>query len=557
MRRNSDWLIPRFLKRWDRFLLEHYPSVWETRIHFVLFYGLLVFILLFVAGLLYPVSLDKLTVDPIKPIHINLENPYKIFSVFAIITIFIWGRQYYLFHQTAPFKSSLVQPVLYAIGIFILLGLDTSAFRLGTVVRTAFFLMSEKHIQKAKEKRFYIYGFILHDQELPQDSLDLERYFNKGEELLWEYRLHEDAFLKNRYNRAFFKDFFSQALKSEALDSSNFIIDFFIKEHSNLLYQVEKCYLSVPSRLYALSELSFMLEYPDSLTKIKSSLIFRNIKTPSKLNEGWYHLFRSNQSYLLYRAKIFMGLHTISNSPSNKLREQYLSDVILTSHYYSYFQSMSKDTNLFVDNNISMQEIDTLYSLPQLVRKGDIFFTFPKHPFILENAVRSIEHARQYLKEGVILRHYESLLLHLPLIVVLFFSIPFLSYAKGLGTLLIYSALSIGFNFFDGTYYLNNELLFAFPFLAFLALLIFVLKQRQQLFAFWIFHFILCCLLIILLLALLGVDEEWKILQRTLDPFSKTKTINRPNNLAFFGVEIIGLAAILLMAYISRLPKSA
>ena len=51
------YLIPKFLKKIDHYLLLRYPVLWETRVHFVVFYSLILGnVLALGLGMIYPVS---------------------------------------------------------------------------------------------------------------------------------------------------------------------------------------------------------------------------------------------------------------------------------------------------------------------------------------------------------------------------------------------------------------------------------------------------------------------------------------------------------------------
>ena len=135
------WIVPPFLKKMDAFLIRNYPLVWRTQIHFVLFYGLIISFLLFSFGFLFPVSLhDNLSVHPISPIVIHREAIHFMFLGFSILGFLYWGfTQYQLKKEQSSFRGVFWHLLLYAIGLFLIFGLDTTSFRLGTIFRTALF----------------------------------------------------------------------------------------------------------------------------------------------------------------------------------------------------------------------------------------------------------------------------------------------------------------------------------------------------------------------------------------------------------------------------------
>ena len=157
-------LTPNTFWRIDDFLLRNYPTVWRTRIHIVLPLAVLAFPVLFAAGYFLPKNtfIEPL-VDPIAPIEITQGNFFLIPFAFAVIVVLYWGfTQYqYKFDEMKPLKV-VATLLIYGLGLFVILGLDTTAFRLGTIVQTTT-LMTESDLKYVKDNDYFLYGFFSHD----------------------------------------------------------------------------------------------------------------------------------------------------------------------------------------------------------------------------------------------------------------------------------------------------------------------------------------------------------------------------------------------------------
>lgn len=161
----NKWLVPKFLSRLNTFLLENYPTIWRTRIHFVIFYAIIATIIFFIIGFFYPIPYTQPIVDPIQPIEITNEIYYWIPLAICIIGILYWAYLQYQFPllRCEPQKV-LLTLLVYALGLYTLIAITPIAFRMGTIVQTAYNWIDEKDMTILPEN---LYGFVL----LEKDSI--------------------------------------------------------------------------------------------------------------------------------------------------------------------------------------------------------------------------------------------------------------------------------------------------------------------------------------------------------------------------------------------------
>ncbi len=74
-------LIPPFLRRIDTYLLLNYPVAWISKIHVVLFYGLITWTLSALSGLIIPINLSETQ---------DLGLWYFLFTILAIVALCFW-----------------------------------------------------------------------------------------------------------------------------------------------------------------------------------------------------------------------------------------------------------------------------------------------------------------------------------------------------------------------------------------------------------------------------------------------------------------------------------
>ena len=112
------YLIPKFLKKIDHYLLLRYPVLWETRVHFVVFYSLILGnVLALGLGMIYPVS--KANIPDFEQVKGYLFYGY-------ILSFLVLG--YYAYQQSIKrrafysLKEILLQVVVYAFATLSVLG---------------------------------------------------------------------------------------------------------------------------------------------------------------------------------------------------------------------------------------------------------------------------------------------------------------------------------------------------------------------------------------------------------------------------------------------------
>lgn len=443
-------LNPSFLRHWDEWLLGRYPAVWRTRGHYVLFYALLATLVLFVAGFCYPVSVTKLTIDPIKPIVMGQDSFYILPLVILSFGLLYWAYKQYQFgfpfYQAKQVGATLL---IYAVCFYLITAIAAPAFKLGALVRTAWFLMDEKDIKYWEDNDFFAYGFLLKESDtLSIDAvLSPDSFFREREAEFRKLRLEEDLVLENRYNTVFI----------------------------------------------------------DSLLLLKPSLL------------SWL-------PYESYRGHLSDHL---SDLP-------YRSYLIAYERYYLTYQ-------YGVINKSQLEK----YAVPMHYDplKIDSFtLTSPKCIFQMEDAILSVRHARQYLKEQIIFQHASLSLLYLPLWVFLLFATPFMAFRPSFavictaipGLILLNYAYMNAYGTFASA--INALAVSAFPIIGFLIFLHYVSIQKQGRYVAYAFHLVMTGPFIMLLFIVSDVDYK-------------------PLQTAFFGVQGIGLAGAFLVAYLQKLPK--
>lgn len=519
----NKWLVPNFLKRLDTFLLENYPTIWRTRIHFVLWYAIIAIPIFFVIGYFYPIPYTQPIVDPINPIEITNEIYYLIPLAICVIGILYWAYLQYQFPlQRGEPQKALLTLFVYAIGLYTIIAFTAPAFRMGTIVHTAYNWMEEEDIQYLKKNDFFLYGFVL----LEEDSIYQERadtFFQRREALFKDIWKHEDTILQNRYNPAFLDAFYKRVVKQKLIYRSDL---------SDLSYLSgsDWSYLSGPSyRLYWL---------------------YRSYKS-----------YRSYESYLSYRSD---RLYRSDRSDYSYYFQKNTLPKLDTKRMLRYEILPSYDT-IFIRKFISYayEELDSIrliqYGLDTTRWSPDRMILVPNHIYQMEDAVRSVQHARVYLKEGIFGHSLWSMLLFLPLILIVFAAAPYLSFRMVLGALVgggIIGLVSETLleSFIKEEYTFNGYAYLALPMLSFIGLVLFALWRKRNDSVLFMFHLLMVGVASILFFAIFGDKSIFQENDYGEVPFI---SMSKPVNLAFFGAPIIGLAGLLLMAYLQAQPKSS
>lgn len=87
-------LIPPFLRKLDNYLLLNHPIAWISKIHIVLFYGIITWSLSALSGLLIPINLAQ-------PQDLGLW--YFLFTILAIVALCFWIYHYIIFNLEKKF----------------------------------------------------------------------------------------------------------------------------------------------------------------------------------------------------------------------------------------------------------------------------------------------------------------------------------------------------------------------------------------------------------------------------------------------------------------------
>ncbi|MEO6305661.1 MAG: hypothetical protein ABIP51_21095 [Bacteroidia bacterium] len=89
-------IAPGFLNRLDTYLLTKYPIIWISKIHYVLWFGLLLYLISAAIGWLVPIDLTSRVDDGLW---------YVLLSVLAFILSWFWGYRYLIFNKEKNFGN--------------------------------------------------------------------------------------------------------------------------------------------------------------------------------------------------------------------------------------------------------------------------------------------------------------------------------------------------------------------------------------------------------------------------------------------------------------------
>ncbi len=236
-------LMPKFLNHIDNQLMLHAPHIWRTRVHFVAFYALIAWILLFFIGFLYPLSMFDISRTPYAVAEIKHVS-FLFLLICGFFGLVFWWQQVSKFRiLAAKWYHSFMECALFFIGIFMLWqavnafqnGLDTNmAYRVGRSISAA-----EK--EKLYGENFYLPGrfdynseiqFDINENENDKDSIPFQ-YFADAEDLLQVYhnRIHQqDVLLDSQF--LIRKD----NLYQQGSDESNFYRPYYSQYRYSYIY---------------------------------------------------------------------------------------------------------------------------------------------------------------------------------------------------------------------------------------------------------------------------------------------------------------------------------
>jgi len=378
--------------------------------------ALLVAILLFIVGCFMANTFTEPLVSPVKPIEIIEENYFLIPFTFAIVAILYWEfTQYqYKFGEVKPLKV-FVTLLVYGVGLLVVLGLDTTAFRLGTIVWTSTFLMPENDLKYVEGNDFFMYGFFPHDSI--KEGQEIEYFEN--DTIFKKLREQEDSILEKRYienaynlDRTYLSHLSYNSMPLDIVYHSDKSFGFF-KSNESVMYDtsgisyesyrsdiLNKSYLSAPL------DISNMLAYHPDLA---------------------YRLYRS------YRSEL-SGLSKLSDN------DRFVKDNNIYQTYYKTCIFPQLDTNRLdgYGLNFSFEEF----------KCEDLIFDKPQYFYTLEDCVRAVRHAQQFLNEGIIYRYFKILLQYFPFTLLLFFVVSFSSQRNFLAALVISLIIYFSLDYF-------------------------------------------------------------------------------------------------------------
>ena len=516
MKRISKWLTPVFLTKLDGYLLDHYPEIWRTRGHFVLFYTLIITFLLFIAGYFFPVSVNDLMVHPICPIVIQKENYFYLSLIFAFIGILYWANTQHQIRMSHYNSIRVFRTIIvYMICLFFIIGIACSAFRMGTIIRSTH-LIEQDDLSVLKSGNYYPYGFLLLPGDTIYTSPNDSFYKDRTLKFLDIYK-HEQRILKKRYDNSH-------------IHKLVIGVDYKLEDMKSRTYLAERIYLAELSNLSTLWDYSEDIELEDlsylyglSYQSFRSSLSFLSeLSHPKSLSELSKTSFRSYRSELSKR----------SLSELSDLRYQ-----VLLSNYYNYV----KKTRFYEEDSLLNKyyfKNDTIHTYI-----GEISIPLPKLPYLIEDSIRSTEHAQLFLKEGHFLGFLKILCYHLLFICFFIFTIPYYSYKRIVATLFLFIVLIwIGdkgelskiesLNWITWSYIL-------IPILSFILILRSAYLKQFDKITDIAFHIFAISVLYTLFFAFPSFNEMFQA----------------PSNFAFFFVQGLAVIVMFLMAYISTLPK--
>lgn len=168
--------------------------------------------------------------------------------------------------------------------------------------------------------------------------------------------------------------------------------------------------------------------------------------------------------------------------------------------------------------------------------------TIPTSIYQMEDGIRSVRHAQQYLGEWIFFRHAGLSLMYLPLLACLLFAAPFMAFRPALAAIAGWLLL-VFLILLEGTTFSNDLTILSFstlPVNGFLILLVYALEKKQGRYVAFAFHLILTGLFVLLFSIVMDLEAIG---------------FYKPIDVAFFGVQAIGVAGAFLMAYVQKLPK--
>lgn len=182
---------PQFLQRYDRYLLLHYPDIWASRIHIVLFYGGALLATVLLHALIRPISLD------------NLPDPTQQFLLAALPSLLAFGPFAYHISLFSVEKDFGLQASGF--GIRQQLSLGVSILLLAAIPFLYASIISERIADKVSDQELVQDNQYLNlgDVYFPaytyvfEDYIKADGTYNFG---MHKYRLYGDGFFHTKWN---------------------------------------------------------------------------------------------------------------------------------------------------------------------------------------------------------------------------------------------------------------------------------------------------------------------------------------------------------------------
>jgi hypothetical protein len=544
-----NFLVPKFLRDFDDYLLRNYPVVWRTKAMFVLFYGVVGAVVLFAAGFFYPVDAQNLTVSPNKEIRMGYDT-YHLWSVLLVgMGLCYWAyRQYQLGFPFTKIKDTLLTLLLYACSFWFLFGIVTPAFRLGTIYKTAYHWIDTDDMRQLEASNIYPHGFILLEEDTHYKGMPADTFFQRRERIFNTIWHVEDTLLSHLYTNdtLFWKNWYAthNSLDTKDLDNyPSYLSSLWDKSYLSSLLSLP--YLSSHSSRSKILDKSYRLYRSDLDKSSLSGMSYPSYDEFRRLfvsdmssRSSWSFLsFPSSQSPLLYQ---FSQLS--------------VSDLSYLSSYEQYKQKQTTNIRVF-DKYGFNESTDSMRVNPEGSHDSLTFYRAVL-PYSIEHAIYSVKFARLYLAEKIYTRHWALVLKYVLLLATLFYFIPFLSIQSVFNLLVtcLFASVIIAFNLpkegsDELSQNISNGAYLLLPTLSCLPLLwtFFRKKQAQGLVfaAQGLFFGLLCVLMGALFL-----------IYREKAGFTSIKSFQPPYDLAFYGVQVLGVLGAVLTTYVRTLPKA-
>ncbi|MBK7936865.1 MAG: hypothetical protein IPJ82_07120 [Lewinellaceae bacterium] len=142
MKNIFDWIDPGFMSRVDDYLIEHWPVVWCTKAHYIIFYSLCGALLLFTLGFIIPI-INVIAGNVPAEFHLEGVN-YASYIFFMMTIAFICG--YVRFNPENLFLKpayTALNLLIYLFCIVIFMVITEPAFRFGMYTSGSLLLQKE------------------------------------------------------------------------------------------------------------------------------------------------------------------------------------------------------------------------------------------------------------------------------------------------------------------------------------------------------------------------------------------------------------------------------